>query len=222
MTTDDAAIVLNGAGGSIQWLNTASKSTTTLAQSLGTIGAAGTLTVMDGASFTSAGTLTDQGLLTLAQGSVTAGTLVVAASGTVIGTGTIGGTIADLGLVEASGGTLTLTGSVADAGTIAIDANSLLSVSGTASVSGMSFLGDGGTLALAQPGHFSATIAGFATTDDIDLVGVVATAASFINNTLTLTGAGGTIGELTFTGSYSGYHFGLTADGNGGTNILLT
>jgi hypothetical protein len=224
ITTDNANIVLNGLGGTgtIQWLDTASSTTKTLASSLGTIGATGTLTLLNNAGFVSPGALTDNGTIALTGSTLTDTTLTVGATGTVIGSGTINGTISDGGLVEASGGSLVVTGSIGGAGTIGIDLNSVLTASGTLGTSGISFLSDGGQLNIAQPAHIAATIAGFASTDIIDILNTAVTSDSFVNNTLTLTGSGGTIGMLHFTGDYSGYHFGLFSDGSGGTNILLT
>jgi hypothetical protein len=223
ITTDNASIVLNGAGGKMQWLDTSSNTTKTLTTSLGTIGATGTLTLLNGAGFAAAGALADNGTITLTGGTVSAATtLTVGATGTLIGSGTVGGSLSVAGLVEASGGSLTLSGNVGGAGTIGIDVNSVLSASGTLGISNIAFLSDGGQLNLSQPASVAGTIAGFASTDVIDILGQVVTSDSFVANTLTLTGSGGTIGVLHFAGDYSGYHFGLFSDGSGGTNILLT
>jgi hypothetical protein len=223
ITTDNASIVLNGVGGTIQWLDTASNTTKTITNTLGTIGTVGTLSMLNGASFAAPAALADNGLIVLTNGAVSATTtLTVGATGTLIGSGTVGGSLSVAGLVEASGGSLTLSGNVGGAGTIGIDANSVLTANGTIGTSGLSFLSDGGQLNIALPAAVTATIAGFASTDVIDILNKVVTSDSFVNNTLTLTGAGGTIGMLHFAGDYSGYHFGLFSDGSGGTNILLT
>lgn len=97
----------------------------------------------------------------------------------------------------------------------------MLTVGGSVSGVGLSFLSDGGDLALSQPSSFAAAISGFATTDTIDVLGTLVTKATFVNNTLTLTGAGGSIGSLSFSGDYSGYNFGVFKDGHGGSIILL-
>jgi hypothetical protein len=221
LATDDSALTLSGAGATVQWLTTATSKTTTLAQSLTTIGTAGTLSLVNGATFADTGTLADQGILSLSAASFTAASLTVAAGGTAIGTGTIGGPVSDLGLVEASGGTLALTGAVTGAGTIGIDANSVLTASGTLGAANISFLDSGGGLVLAKPASVTGSIAGFATSDSIDLLGSVVTSESFVNDVLTLKGAGGTLAALHFTGDYSGYGFAFAADGHGGSNIFL-
>jgi hypothetical protein len=65
------------------------------------------------------------------------------------------------------------------------------------------------------------SIEDFATTDTIDLLKTVVKVQSFVNDTLTLTGASGTF-ALHFSGDYSGYKFAAFSDGHGGTEILLT
>jgi hypothetical protein len=220
VTTDNASLVLSGAGGTIQGRN-ASGTQLTLAQSLATIGAAGTLSLINGAGFTTAGTLGDQGLIGLTGAGLGTGTLSVGATGTVIGTGTVGGTIADAGLIEASGGTLTLSGTVSGAGTIGIDADSVLYAAGTLGAANIAFLDSGGGLTLARPVTATGTIAGFSTSDSIDLVGSVVTSEAFAANVLTLKGAAGTLASLHFAGDYTGYGFAFTADGHGGSDIYL-
>jgi T5SS/PEP-CTERM-associated repeat protein len=216
---DNACIVLNG--GTVQWKNTGAGTTQSLAQTLGTIGTAGTLAVQSGVGFAVAGTLTVQGRIELTDATLSGATLAVAAAATVIGSGTISGAIADNGLVEASGGSLTLANAMTGAGTIGIDANSVLTANGSIAAAALTFLSDDGTLALLKPSLVSAAIAGFAPSDNIDLIGVAVTSVTFVGNTLTLTGTAGVVGSLTFVGDYTGYHFGHFADGNGGTNIVL-
>lgn len=218
VTTDNAAIILNGAGGAIQWQTGAA--TTTLAQSLGTIGAAGSLAVQNGASYAASGTLVDQGTIALSNGAISVATLTVATSGAVIGAGTLGGNIADAGQIEAATGSLTLLGTVTGAGTIGIAADSVLYAAGKLSVGTVAFLDAGGTLSLAQPALFSGTLTGFAESDLIDVAGTI-TSVAFAGNTLTLNGAGGVVTKLQLAGDYSAYGFSTFADGHGGTGVVL-
>jgi hypothetical protein len=120
-----------------------------------------------------------------------------------------------------AGSTLAVSGSLGGAGTIGIEANAVLSALGTLGVTGgISFLGDG-TVDIGSLGNFSAPIIDFDATDVIDLLGSVVTGDSFVGNTLTLSGAGGTLGSLTFQGNYTGHTFGFQSDGHGGSIILL-
>jgi fibronectin-binding autotransporter adhesin len=176
----------------------------------------GTLSLASGASTTVIGTLTDAG------GSITnAGSLTVAAGGIVSGTGAVSGSIVDQGIVEATGGTFTITGGLSGIGVAEIGSGSTLIENAGVTTSTLSFLSGTGTLELSQPASFASIIAGFDTTDTIDLLNTVVTGDSFVNNTLTLTGASGTIGTFLFTGNYTGDTFSFGSDGHGGTNIHL-
>lgn len=222
VTTDASNLVLNGAGSAIQWQSVAGGPMTTLAQSLGTVGPTGTLSVVNGASFVASGTLVDQGVIALGGAAFGAAALTISAGGTLLGAGSVAGPITDQGLLEASGGTLTLSGAVGGAGTIGIDADAVLNAAGAVGGAVVTFLDRGGTLAVGQPGQFSAAIAGFATSDQIALPGTVVTGVSFASNVLKLTGGSGAIGSLTFVGDYSGYGFGVYGDGHGGSVVVLT
>jgi hypothetical protein len=220
VTTDDANLVLTGAEGKIAWLNGAGGTLVTLAQSLASIGAIGTLD-LQGSSFTASFALANAGQISLAAGTLTTSSLTIASTGTVSGTGTVAGSIADQGLVTANGGTLSLTGSVSGAGTVGIGQDSTLVASGSLSAANVTFLSSGGVLDLGLPASMTGSIEDFATTDTIDLLKTVVKVQSFVNDTLTLTGASGTF-ALHFSGDYSGYKFAAFSDGHGGTEILLT
>ena len=220
VTTDDANIVLTGSGGKIAWLNAAGGTLVALGQSLASIGAAGTLS-LQGSTFTASAALSDAGQISLAAGTLSAMTLTVASTGTVSGTGQIAGSLADQGLVAAVGGTLTLTGSISGAGTVGIGQDSTLVASGTLAGANVAFLSSGGLLDLGLPASMTGTIQDFATSDTIDLLKTVVTGDTFSNDTLTLTGASGTLAVLHFSGDYSGYQFAFTGDGHGGSEILL-
>jgi len=123
--------------------------------------------------------------------------------------------------LNANGGTLSLTGSVSGVGTVGIGQDSTLVASGSLSAANVTFLSSGGMLDLGLPASMTGTIEDFATTDTIDLLKTVVKVKSFVNDTLTLTGASGTF-ALHFSGDYSGYKFAVFSDGHGGTELLLT
>jgi hypothetical protein len=215
LVTDNANIVLNG--GTIGWLDSGATTLSTLGQTLGSIGTSGTLALLGG-TFSLAGSLADHGLLSMQNAVLTDSALSVSTNGTLSGSGTVSAAATNQGLVEASNGTLTLAGSVSGPGSLGINTDSLLVAAGTISVASLSFLGNDGTL----PSAFSGTIQDFGTSDAIDLLNKVVTVESFVNNTLTLTGASGTIAALHFAGNFAGYGFSVYSDGHGGSDIFLT
>ncbi len=73
--------------------------------------------------------------------------------------------------------------------------------------------------AFGAPTKVSATIAGFAKTDTIDLLGFAATKLVFAGHTLTVDGKGGSVAHLTFAASYTTKDFTFAPDHHGGTNI---
>ena len=91
---------------------------------------------------------------------------------------------------------------------------------------GVDFAAAGGTLALGDAGEFSGTLSDFIVSDAIDLLGQAITGLSYSGSTtsgvLTVTGAGGTIAELSFAGDYTTSSFSVASDGHGGSKILLT
>jgi hypothetical protein len=78
-----------------------------------------------------------------------------------------------------------------------------------------------GVIALGKPGGLTATIAGFGTTDTIDVLNRTIVSTTFAGKTLTLLGPSGAIGSLHFSATYAGHHFALASDGHGGTNITF-
>ena len=95
-------------------------------------------------------TLTTSGVLSAA-------TLAVASGGLLIGAGTLMGTMANAGTVEATGGTLDLTGSVdpASTGLFTINTASLLEIAAdTGAGNTMSFIGSSGELAIDAVAQF--------------------------------------------------------------------
>ncbi len=83
------------------------------------------------------------------------------------GTASISGTITNTGAIEVNTGTLTLFGSLSGAGSVTIDAGATLDVQGTVSQT-ITFNGDGAELQI-DTTSFGGSVAGFASTDKLDL-----------------------------------------------------
>ena len=113
------------------------------------VGTAGTA-VANQIAVDAAHTLTTSGVLSAA-------TLAVASGGLLIGTGTLMGTMANAGTVEATGGTLDLAGSVdpASSGLFAINTASLLEIAAdTGTTNTMRLIGSSGELAIDAVAQF--------------------------------------------------------------------
>jgi len=166
-----------------------------------TAGAKWTLT---GANSLGAGTtLTDAGVLAVA------GTLSDAGAATVSGRLRVGGSVS-------------IGGSVTGTGSVAISSHAVLSVGGAFATKRLSFLAGGHETAMfGAPTAVSATIAGFAGTNTIDLLGFVSTTDTFAGHTLTIASTGGSVAHLHFAGSYSTAAFTVANDGHGNTMVTL-
>ncbi len=148
-----------------------------------------------------------------------------------LGSGATAGTLSGLGsqftgfaaVNVAQGATWVLAGNAIGSSTITIGANALLDATGALSVSKVKFLG-ASTLQLNSPASASAVFSGFASGDQIDLLGKVATGISFSTATdvLTVRGAGGTLAALHFSSAYTGHSFQFASDGHAGTNITIS
>ena len=149
-----------------------------------------------------------------------AGTLIRSGAS---GTSRIGLATTDAGTIEAAAGTLDFTSALSGGGGLTIDGGAVLEVDGSvAKTLAASFNGSKATLALASPAAFAATIAGFASTDTIDLLKVAATGASVNGkDQLVIVDGTATVATLKLTGSYSGATFSVGGDGKGGTGITL-
>jgi hypothetical protein len=79
-------------------------------------------------------------------------------------------------------------------------------------------------LELGAAGSFAGTIIGFSGSDAIDVLNTAVTGLSYsgtsTSGTLTVSGSGGTIAELKFSGDYTTASFALASDGHGGTDII--
>ena len=155
-------------------------------------------------------------------GGVAKGVVTVDAGATLVGAGTIRNTVVDKGSIDAKGGTLTLTGSISGTGAVSITSNAVLSIGGSAGVTGLTFLAGGHeTASFGAPTLVSATFSGFAATDTIDLLGFTASKLAFAGHTLTVHGSGGSVAHLNFAGTYKTAQFAFGTDHHGGTNITF-
>ena len=95
---------------------------------------------------------------------------------------------------------------------------------GAAGGSTLIFGGTGARVAFSGAASFSGVIAGFQTTDVLQVKDVLAIAAvatpSGDDSVLTLTTANGSV-TLKLAGDYSGRSFSVTPDGSGGTDITV-
>jgi hypothetical protein len=107
--------------------------------------------------------------------------------------------------------------------TYSVGSNTILELqnTGTGNFSNtISFSGNNATLKLDTPNSFTGIISGFALTDKIDLVGVVASSVTYNNSTNVLTvNTGSGARTFTLTGALVGDMVTSTSDGNGGTLI---
>lgn len=147
-------------------------------------------------SFANAGTLSISGG-TLGEitvgGSFAEVPVLNAAGGVFSGFGTCAVSVINDGLVQASGGTLTLTQAVTGTGTLQVDAGATLQLAGVGAGGIADFSGTGGVLAL-SPMSFLGAIGGFASGDTIDLANTAASSAQFSGDSILVTlTAGGTI-----------------------------
>ncbi|RBP18412.1 hypothetical protein DFR50_101360, partial [Roseiarcus fermentans] len=228
IVTDDAVVILSGAGSAIEDYNTATSSFSAIDQTLLTIGAGGQFQLLAGRNWTTAAApIKNQGLIQLGGGKITssgAGASLTDATGSrLLGFGTVTATsFSNAGTIEASGGTLTLTNAVTGSGALQIDAgaNLVLASKTATTTNAANFHGAGATLTLANPTGLSGTIGGFGLADAIALAGVTANGATVnASNQLLVTENGVTVDTLKLAASYSGFTF-LTQSYAGGTDVI--
>jgi hypothetical protein len=139
------------------------------------------------------------------------------------GRGTVGpaAPVVDNGTIVAKGGGLDIGEAVTGAGTLLIDSGATLLAHAKLAVNTVFASGGNETLALAHGTAATGMIAGFAATDIIDLRHLAATSLSFANGTLSVGNNGHIVDTLFFAGDYTQADFGLTSDGNNGTDIIF-
>ena len=201
ISTLNADVTLAGAGSAMQSLN-ASNAEIGLETTLRTIGVAGALRLLSGRSLSTLGTITDQGLLQLAGGTISTPSGVVV-TGTLLGFGSLQSVLADNGMVEANGGLLTIGASNSGSGRLQIDAGATLELVTTSALAS-AFSGSGGTLQIDRPTTYTGTIGGFAIGDTIVLGGVTAANASIVSNVLSVNLTDGTTLTYNVGGSFAG------------------
>ena len=215
IVTDDADIILSGAGSTIEDYNTASGTYSAVDQTLRTIGAAGELRLLADRNWTTAdAAITNDGVIQLGGGTLTStnssASLTDGAGSKLVGFGTVTATtLANSGTIEASGGKLTLMDAVTGAGALQVDAGADLILAGTtATTNAAKFNGAGATLTLNHLSGLSGSIGGFGLDDVIDLVGITANGASVnASNQLVVTEGGTTVAKLQLSGDNSGFYF---------------
>jgi hypothetical protein len=227
ITTDDATIILSGAGSVFETYNTSTGVKSTVDTTLRTIGASGELELLASRNWTTAGAaITNDGIIQLGGGTLTStasgASLTDAARSTLLGFGTVTATtFANSGTIEASGGTLTLTDAVSGTGGLEIAAGATLVIAATAATTNTAtFNGAGATLTLDHTGNLSGAIGGVGLDDIFDLVGVTANGASVNgSNQLVVTDNGTTVDTLQLSGNNSGFAFATQAV-SGGTDVI--
>ena len=105
ITTDAATIILDGLASGFELVE-AGNATQALEQTLGNIVSGATLALLDGYDYLGTIALTNAGLVTLGGGTLQTGGLTIAATGTLIGYGSVVGSLVNDGAIIADGGTL--------------------------------------------------------------------------------------------------------------------
>jgi hypothetical protein len=230
IVTDDADIILRGAGSTIQDLDTTTNTEQSIDFTLRTISATGQLHLLSGRSLTTAAVFTNNGQLELGGGTLAVtglgSSLTDGVGSRLYGFGVVNATtFTNSGLIEASGGTLTLTNAVTNGaggtGDLQIDAGANLVLAATAaSTNSVTFNGPGAELTLDHLGNLSGAIGGFGLDDTIALIGVTANGAGVnASDQLVVTENGTPVDTLQLNGPYSGFDF-VTEPISGGTDII--
>jgi hypothetical protein len=132
------------------------------------------------------------------------------------------GTFTNTGLVDANGGTIDIGSAVSGAGSIDVGKLGLVVFAGAvASGQTVAMTSTNSEVVLDLPSSFAGTVAGFQSSDRIDLVGVatVGTGVSAVGATAVVTSGGSSV-TLDVGKLASGYGYALDSDGNGGSNLF--
>jgi len=224
IVTDNATIILSGAGSAIEALNSSTSKQVTIDSTLTTIGTAGVLELLSNRNLTTTAAFSNAGLLQLGGGTFTAASLTDAAGSRLLGHGMVAAAIANSGTIEASGGGLILKQAVTGTGTLQIDAGSALSLAATvASTQSVAFNGAGAILNLSTPSSFTNVISDLAAGDEIDLLKTAASAVTLnASNQLVVTNNGATVATFNLGGNNADLDFSTKSDGNGGTFLVVS
>jgi len=220
LTTIQADVTESGASSTIRSLMVSGNTQRNIDSTLTGIGAAGALRLLSGHNMTAGGAFSIAGTLQLGASSFTASAITEAASGTIVGNGTVAAAVANDGLIEAKGGTLTVTGAITGSGSLQIDAGATLELgSATNDQQEVDFAGTDGTLLIDNPASYTGTIGGFDATQTIDLKNTIATSAVLNGTTLTIQLSGGGTQTYTLDTPLPNTAFGTFSDGHGGTLV---
>ena len=184
----------------------------------------GSFTLLGGAlNFGAAVTLTLPAAVNFGGGSVTGGTLMLNGNTAVTGgTTAIHPAVVNNGTIAASAGLLDLAGAVSGNGHITIGTGAVVDLGQTsAATQRVNFVDATGTLKIDQPGLFKSPISGFQAGDTIDLAGISATSALYLNGGLRLFSGGTPLPQLTLSTPYAHNAFGIAPDGAGGTLVTV-
>ncbi|MEO8926691.1 MAG: hypothetical protein ABI306_05955 [Caulobacteraceae bacterium] len=110
LVTDDAVIILSGAGSVMQSINTTTRVCTLIETTLTTIHSAAALEILSARNYTTTNSIANSGTLQTGGGVFTSGILTDFVGSTLSGFGTVSSVFADSGVVTASGGALAFTG----------------------------------------------------------------------------------------------------------------
>ncbi len=201
-------VTLNGAGSQIRFGTTSSSQG--LETSVTSVGSTGTLSVLGGRGYSSTKALAVSGRLVVAGGTVSLGSLSVAAGGRITGYGVLTNTFVNSGTVDASGGLLRLAGTVSGSGTLQIENAATLELA--AGAQAVTFAtGATATLKLDTASKFTGAIRGITTGDAITFGNETVSSAVVSGTTLTVVGSAGTT-KYQVAGSLSGNHFAVQSD----------
>ena len=201
----------------------------------GTLAASGGLSVAPGGVLTGFGRIStsvamagslvaDGGVLRLAGGMTGNGAVTIARNATLeLPAGSYGVSLEGEGVLRATGGTVTIGGLLSGSLVVQAPAGATLDL-GTVSGGTMAFVGTNAKVAFSGAGAFGGIIAGFQTTNVLQLKDVLASSAAAVplgaDSSLVLTTAGGSV-SLRLAGDYSGRSFQVAPDGFGGTLVTV-
>lgn len=158
--------------------------------------------------------------LSLADGSVAAGTLMNAAGGLIAGSGSLGGTsLVNNGEILAQGSLILDPETISGSGTVALSSFATVTLGAALSGNGIAFLGADAALSLLQFASIGGTISGFAAGDTLLVEYADHVSFDHATDQLTLSGGSGAV-TLTLSGDYAGDRFHIHTNGDFGAVTL--
>ncbi len=221
ISTDAASITLSGPNSALMvYAPSPTNGYAAIETTLATIAATGTLSLLAGRSWAGSLAMTEAGLLQLGGGVFTEASLAIAATGTVLGYGTLAVGVTDAGRIEAHGGDLVLGGTLSGGAAVTIDAGATLELSADPS-SAVVFNGLGARLKIDVPGASVFDLANVTAGDGLILAGVPASSAVTSGNTLTVTLQGSGTETFHMDPALTGIREGVTQDGAGNSSVVF-